>query len=53
MSVEKLINWAEVSRAFGLDRNAIRPNRVSKKYRERIDKLLEVVEKWKGESCKK
>lgn len=43
----KLINWSELSRLIIKgDRNGIRMNHVPVKHQEKVDKLIESIEKW-------
>lgn len=43
----KLINWSELSRlVIKGDRNGIRMNKIPIKHQEKIDKLIEAIEKW-------
>lgn len=46
--MEKLINWSELSRYItGGDRNGIRPKKIPKKHKDKLDKLfLEELPKW-------
>jgi len=41
-----LINWAELSRKLSGSDNSIRPNKVPKKYKKKVDRLIQLLEAW-------
>lgn len=43
---KNIINWGELSRILAGHRSSITKNRISKKHKEQIDKLLNVVNEW-------
>jgi len=52
--MEKLINWSELSRYItGSDRNGIRANKIPKKHKEAINRLMYYLKKWDNERRQK
>lgn len=47
---KEIINWAGVSRFLANDRTAVSQNRIPLKYQEKVDRLIELIEKWQNES---
>ena len=46
MRPEQLINKSELSRLLGLNRSSTSANRMSKKNRAKVDRLIKLIEKW-------
>lgn len=44
--MEKLINWHELSRILSGNGQNIRPNKIPKKYEEKVIKLIVALELW-------
>ena len=53
MNVENLINWSELSRLLCNDRRSIYKNRISEKHKQKIEALINAIEKWKKEYVEK
>lgn len=45
----KLINWGELSRLLSGNRQSIRKNRIPKRYKNRVERLIKMIEEWKAE----
>ena len=41
-----LIKWSELSRKLSGSDNSIRPNKVPKKYKKKVDRLIQLLEAW-------
>jgi hypothetical protein len=41
-----LIKWAQLSKKLSGSDNSIRPNRIPKKYKHKVEKLLKAIEYW-------
>jgi len=46
MEVKNLIKWSELSRKLSGSDNSIRPNKVPKKYKNKVDRLIKLLEAW-------
>lgn len=46
MNIKDLINWKQISIALSGSDNAIRKNKIPKKYQRKIDRLLKLLELW-------
>lgn len=46
MNPEDLIKWSEVSRLLANDRSSITKNRIPKKHKESINKLIHCIAEW-------
>ena len=46
MKKEDLINWKNVSKLLANSDNSIRKNKIPKKYKVRIDYLIQLLEIW-------
>jgi len=44
--MSKLINWHEVSRRLTGKPENIRPNKIPKKYKRKVNRLVWIVEAW-------
>lgn len=42
----KLIKWSELSRKLSGSDNSIRPKKVPKKYKNKVDRLIQLLESW-------
>jgi hypothetical protein len=45
-----LINWGELSRHLSGSRQNIRKNKIPKRYKDKVEKLIKLIEKWKAEN---
>ena len=43
-----LIKWSELSRKLSGSDNSIRPNKVPKKYKKKVDRLTQLLEAWEA-----
>jgi hypothetical protein len=46
MKSKELINWKQVSIELSGSDNSIRKNNIPKKHKEKIDRLLKLIELW-------
>lgn len=44
----KIIKWSELSRKLSGSDNSIRPNKVPKKYKHKVDRLTRLLESWEA-----
>ena len=43
-----LIKWSELSRKLSGSDNSIRPNKIPKKYKKKVERLIKLLESWKS-----
>lgn len=46
MSMKEFLNWKQISLHLSGSDNSIRKNKIPKKYQEKIDDLLRLLEDW-------